>query len=72
MPRVTVVTPNYNHAQYLPKRIDSVLGMVQLRVTATPEVAIRWRVPWTPYLESSGDTMPNRLGEFREIRESSV
>jgi len=25
MPRVTVVTPNYNYARYLPKRIDSIL-----------------------------------------------
>jgi len=26
MPRVTVVTPNYNHAKYLPERLDSILG----------------------------------------------
>jgi glycosyltransferase involved in cell wall biosynthesis len=25
MPRVTVITPNYNHAPYLPQRLDSVL-----------------------------------------------
>jgi len=25
-PRVSVVVPNYNHAQFLPKRIDSILG----------------------------------------------
>ncbi len=26
MPRVTVITPNYNHARYLPERIDSILA----------------------------------------------
>jgi len=26
MPRVTVVTPNYNHARHLPERIDSILA----------------------------------------------
>jgi glycosyltransferase involved in cell wall biosynthesis len=26
MPKVTVVTPNYNHARYLPKRLDSILN----------------------------------------------
>jgi hypothetical protein len=26
MPKVTVVIPNYNHASYLPKRLESVLG----------------------------------------------
>ena len=26
MPRVTVVTPNYNHARYLPQRLDSILN----------------------------------------------
>ena len=26
MPKVTVVIPNYNHARYLPKRLESVLG----------------------------------------------
>ncbi len=26
MPRVTVVTPNFNHARYLPQRIESILG----------------------------------------------
>jgi len=26
MPRVTVVTPNYNHARYLPERIDSIVA----------------------------------------------
>jgi glycosyltransferase involved in cell wall biosynthesis len=25
MPSVTVITPNYNHARYLPKRLDSTL-----------------------------------------------
>jgi glycosyltransferase involved in cell wall biosynthesis len=26
MPKVTIITPNYNHARYLPKRLDSVFG----------------------------------------------
>ncbi len=26
MPKVTVITPNYNHAKYLPERIDSILN----------------------------------------------
>ena len=26
MPKVTVITPNYNHARFLPKRLDSILG----------------------------------------------
>jgi glycosyltransferase involved in cell wall biosynthesis len=26
MPKVTVITPNYNHARYLPKRIESILN----------------------------------------------
>ena len=26
VPRVTVVTPNYNHARYLPQRLDSILN----------------------------------------------
>ena len=26
MPKVTVITPNYNHAKYLPERIDSILA----------------------------------------------
>ena len=26
MPKVTVIIPNYNHAKFLPKRIESVLG----------------------------------------------
>ena len=26
MPKVTVVTPNYNHARYLPRRLDSILN----------------------------------------------
>ena len=26
MPRITVMTPNYNHARYLPERIDSILA----------------------------------------------
>ncbi|WP_052694924.1 glycosyltransferase family 2 protein [Hymenobacter sp. AT01-02] len=29
MPKVTVIIPNYNHALYLPKRIDSVLGQTE-------------------------------------------
>src|SRR5262245_50376289 len=26
MPKVTVITPNYNHARYLPQRLDSILA----------------------------------------------
>jgi glycosyltransferase involved in cell wall biosynthesis len=26
MPKVTVITPNYNHARYLPQRLDSILN----------------------------------------------
>src|ERR1700747_3572036 len=26
MPKVSVIVPNYNHARFLPKRIDSILG----------------------------------------------
>lgn len=26
MPKVTVITPNYNHARYLPRRLDSILA----------------------------------------------
>jgi glycosyltransferase involved in cell wall biosynthesis len=26
MPEVTVITPNYNHARYLPRRLESILG----------------------------------------------
>src|SRR3954454_23268459 len=26
MPKVTVIIPSYNHARYLPRRLDSVLG----------------------------------------------
>jgi glycosyltransferase involved in cell wall biosynthesis len=26
MPRVSVITPNYNHARFLPRRLDSILG----------------------------------------------
>jgi cellulose synthase/poly-beta-1,6-N-acetylglucosamine synthase-like glycosyltransferase len=26
MPKVTVIVPNYNHARYLPRRLDSILG----------------------------------------------
>ena len=26
MPKVTVITPNYNHARYLPRRLDSILN----------------------------------------------
>ena len=25
-PKVSVIVPNYNHARFLPKRIDSILG----------------------------------------------
>ena len=26
MPKVTVITPNYNYARYLPQRLDSILA----------------------------------------------